>query len=136
MLAHNLATDETLQWHSPHVRQSIQEGLPYTDFETLRSAFGIPAERLAKAVGIHPRTLQRRRREGHFTFVESDRMYRFIELFRSAADALESKSAAASWLTRPGDRFDGLAPLEFAATEPGYQEMRDIITNIEDCAFG
>jgi putative toxin-antitoxin system antitoxin component (TIGR02293 family) len=117
-------------------RQRIEHGLAFGEFESLQAALSLPAERLAKATGIHPRTLQRRRLDGVFTFVESDRLYRFQDLFRRASEALESESAAASWLTRPSSRFDGLSPLDYAATEPGYQELILVMETIADDSFG
>lgn len=136
MLAHNLAIHEEAQWHSSQERLQVQNGLPYSDFESLRAAFQVSTERLAKALGINPRTLQRRKQEGRLTFVESDRLYRYIDVFRTAAAALESAQAAASWLTREHARFDGMAPMEFAATEPGYLELREVIQGIAEDSFG
>ncbi len=136
MLATNLITTEGPQWFSPQARKQIEAGLPYAEFNALQTVLKLPAERLAKAAGIHPRTLQRRRKEGRFSFVESDRLYRFIDLFQRAALALESESAAASWLARPGKRFEGRAPLEYASTEPGYQELLLMIECIADDSFG
>ena len=136
MLAVDLNVAEESRWFSPQARQQIEAGLPYGEFDALQAALKISADRLAKAAGIHPRTLQRRRKDGRLTFVESDRLYRFMDLFQRASLALESKSAAASWLARPGARFDGLAPLEYASTEPGYQELLLIIEGIADDSFG
>ena len=124
------------KWLPPTARKQIEQGLRYGEFDALQTALSVSAERLAKASGIHPRTLQRRRKEGVFTFVESDRLYRFQDLFRRASEALESEKAAASWLTRPSPRFEGLSPLEYAATEPGYQELILVIDNIADDSFG
>ncbi len=125
-----------LKWPPTTARQRIEQGLQYGEFEGLQTALSVSAERLAKASGIHPRTLQRRRKEGVFTFVESDRLYRFQDLFRRASEALESEAAAAAWLTRPSPRFEGLSPLDYAATEPGYQELILVIDNIADDSFG
>lgn len=122
-------------WHPAAARRRIEQGLGFGEFDALQTALAVPAERLARASGIHPRTLQRRRKEGVFTFVESDRLYRFQELFRRAIEALESEKAAAAWLTRPYARFDGASPLEYAATEPGYQELLMVIDSLADDSF-
>ena len=136
MSAVALPQTERTPWGLSQSHQRFQAGLPYAEFEALQASFKVSAQRLAHAIGINPRTLQRRRKDGRFTFVESDRLSRYMELFHSAAEALESEDAAASWLTREDDVFDGLAPLEFASTEPGYLEMRDIIRNVQDDSFG
>ena len=108
----------------------------YTDFEALRAALQIPEERLVQAAGIPFAVLRERRLEGCFNSAESCRLTRFSDLFHNAAQALESEVAASSWLTRPGPRFGGLAPLEFAATKSGYQEMCDIVEHVADDGFG
>lgn len=136
MLAANQTTAEKSKWTPSIARRHIEQGLPYGEFERLQAALSLSAERLAKVTGMHPRTLQRRRKEGFFTFVESDRLYRFQDLFRRASEALESEAAAASWLARPSPRFEGCSPLEYAATEPGYQELILVIDNIADDSFG
>jgi len=69
-------------------------------------------------------------------FVEADRLFRFQDLFCRAAEALEDRRAAASWLGRASPRFSDLAPLEYASTEPGYQELLQVIECIADDSFG
>jgi putative toxin-antitoxin system antitoxin component (TIGR02293 family) len=135
MLASNPLSPSS-KFPPPSSRQRIEQGLRYGEFDALQTALSVPAERLAKASGIHPRTLQRRRKEGVFTFVESDRLYRFQDLYRRASEMLESEKAAASWLTRPSLRCEGMSPLEYAATEPGYQELLLVIDNLADDSFG
>lgn len=106
----------------------------YADFEELRAAFQIPAERLAQAIGVSSIVLRKRRLEGHFSSVESTRLARFSDLFHNSVYALGGKAAV--WLTRPGPRFGGIAPLEFAMTKSGYQEMCNIVENVADDSFG
>lgn len=117
-------------------QSQIKQGLPYQTFESLLSSLQLSTKRLAGAIGISPHTLRRRRKDGRFSFVESDRLARFINLYQHSASALESEAAAASWLARDNQRFDGLAPLEYASTEPGYQELLMIIDSIADDSFG
>jgi putative toxin-antitoxin system antitoxin component (TIGR02293 family) len=136
MLALRVSTWESTPCNAPQVRKRIDQGLPYEEFEGLRQDLGVSAERLANAIGIHPRTLQRRRKDGRFDFVESDRLFRFQDLFCRAAEALEDRSAAASWLGRTSGRFGDLAPLEYASAEPGYQELLQVIEGIADDSFG
>lgn len=136
MLTINQSSIEKSKWTTQIARQRIKDGLAYGEFEGLQAHLSLPAERLAEVTGIHPRTLQRRRREGVFTALESDRLYRFLDLFRRASDALESEEAAASWLARPNPYFEGLTPLDYASTEPGYQELLLDIESIADDSFG
>jgi putative toxin-antitoxin system antitoxin component (TIGR02293 family) len=136
MQALSLPVRESDSCTAPQVRKRIDLGLPYAEFEGLRQDLGVSAERLAKAIGIHPRTLQRRRKDERIDFVESDRLLRFQDLFCRAAEALEDRRAAASWLGRASPRFSDLAPLEYASTEPGYQELLQVIECIADDSFG
>ena len=136
MLALTVPPWESSSCNAPQARKRIDLGLPYEEFEGLRQDLGVAAERLANAIGIHPRTLQRRRKDGRFDFVESDRLFRFQDLFCRAAEALGDRRAAASWLGRMSGRFGDLAPLEYASTEPGYQELLEVIECIADDSFG
>lgn len=136
MLTINHTLNEKSKWPTPKARQNIQEGLPYRLFELLQEALSLPAHQLSELAGINPRTLQRRRKEGVFTFVESDWLYRFLDLFRRTSEALESEQAAASWLKRQTPYFEGRSPLEHAATEPGYQELMQDIRGIALGSFG
>lgn len=124
------------KWTPKIARQLIKDGLSYGEFEGLQTHLSLPAAQLAELTGMHPRTLQRRRKEGVFTFVESDRLFRYLDLFQRASAALESEDAAAAWLKRANPYFDGLSPLEYAATEPGYQELLLDIESIADDSFG
>lgn len=136
MLTINHALNEKSKWPISAARQNIQAGLPYRLFELLQEALALPAHQLSELAGINPRTLQRRRKEGVFTFVESDRLYRFLDLFRRTSEALESEQAAASWLKRQNPYFEGCSPLEHASTEPGYQELLRVIRSIAHGSFG
>jgi putative toxin-antitoxin system antitoxin component (TIGR02293 family) len=136
MLAPTLPPWESSSCNIPQARNRIHLGLPYEEFEGLRQDLGVSVERLANAIGIHPRTLQRRRKDGRFEFVESDRLFRFQDLFCRAAEALGDRRAAASWLGRTSGRFADLAPLDYASTEPGYQELLQVIECIADDSFG
>ncbi len=77
-------------------QSQIKQGLPYQTFESLLSSLQLSTTRLAGAIGISPHTLRRRRKDGRFSFVESDRLARFINLYQHSASALESE-AAAGW---------------------------------------
>lgn len=133
MLSTALPIGTKAKWTPTETRKIIQEGLPFSVFVILQEALSLPAHQLAVLVGINPRTLQRRRKDGMFNFVESDRIYRFADLFRRTSAALESEEAAAAWLKRPNPYFGEASPLEYASTEPGYQELLRVI---EDIAFG
>lgn len=133
---HSTAKEKPCSALSTHPREIIERGIASSEFETLQTSLAVSAERLARVTGIHPRTLQRRRQEGTLTFIESDRLWRFQDLFARTSAAMESSTAAASWLTRANPRFEGLAPLEFAATEPGYHEVLLVIETIADDSFG
>ena len=121
---------------SSEIIELIHAGLSFSEFEGLRQKLGIPAESLAEAARINSRTLHRRKKEGHFTREESDRIYRLLDLYERSVDAFQSAEAAQDWLTRPGRVFGGRNPLQYADTEVGYQELLQIIEGIKYGGFG
>ena len=123
--ANKLTQSKEVPWQLPQTRQKHAQantsmGFRYADFEGLCAAFQIPGERLAQAADIPFAVLPERRLAGCFNSTESCRLERFSSLFRDSVYALGGDPAiAVDWLKSPVERFNGLAPLEFVATEAG-----------------
>lgn len=114
------------------IESNIEDDLSCAYFEVLCTVFQISAERLAEAIGISSIVLNQCRLENRFSSVEFVRLARLYRLFSDSVSALGSEAAAGAWFVRSRPRFDGLAPLEFAATESGYQEICCIVEQIEN----
>lgn len=110
---------------------ALKAGLPFSSFERLQSQLGVPANVLAGTISVAARTLSRRKREGRFKTDESERLFRVARLFDRALEVLEGAERAARWLKTPKKALGGVAPLEYAVTEPGAQEVFDLLGRLE-----
>lgn len=110
---------------------SIEEGLPTSLVGETEERLDLTPEEMASFLGISPRTLERRRKKGSLTSVESERLYRIVRLFRKAADVFDSEAEARTWLERPQMRLGEQVPLEIARLEPGAPEAERLLGRIE-----
>lgn len=116
--------------------EKIQEGLDYDAIEELSSEIGLPIKEMAGFANIPPRTLARRKAEGQLQPDESDRVARMGMLFEEALRLFEGDQArAAQWFRSPKKALGGASPIEYARTEPGTWEVRDLIGRLEHGVF-
>ena len=113
----------------PHVR----EGLPLTEFDTLREMLGLPERELARRVGVSVPTLYRRRQaKARLDWRASDHLMRFARLFGLAVQFFEGDEAAARrWFQRPAPALGGLTPLDAAETEVGARAVEQLLGRLE-----
>ncbi len=63
---------------------------------------------------------------------ESDRLYRFAELFKAALDLFEGDAESArAWLFKPNVGLGGRRPVEMSATSAEYQTVLNLIGRLE-----
>jgi len=113
----------------------IKEGLPTASFEKLREEFGVTAAELAKTLNINMRTLSRRKQSGRLDVDESERVYRLARLFQIALNLFGDADMVRRWFSSPKEIFGGLAPLAYANTEPGAQEVEKQLRRLEHGVF-
>ena len=111
--------------------ESIRNGLPIRELDTLQRTLGIPIERLAPKLGISKATLHRRKGEGRLAREESDRVVRYARLMGKAAEVFEGEESARRWLDSPQVGLGGAVPLDYAETEAGAREVDDLLGRIE-----
>ena len=116
--------------------KEIQGGLLVTVIDALAKVMDVSILQLARGVVISERTLARRKTEGRLHVDESDRVARLALLFNDAVKLFDGDvGRAASWFHAPNSALGGLAPFVYADTEPGAQEVRDLIGRIEHGVF-
>ncbi len=119
----------------PQMIQSIENGLPVSNFIKLRDRLGLPDKDLAKYIRVPKSTLAIRKRKGKFSFVESERLYRIQRLFAKALGVFEDVNLARKWLKEDAYGLGDVSPLEYAATEIGAREVEDLLGRIEHGVF-
>jgi len=113
----------------------IKRGLPVSSFDKLRKNLDISEKTLSLTVRIAKRTLTRRKQEGRLKADESERVFRIAKLYDKAVDVFENPNLARKWFIEPARALGGKTPLEYADTEPGAQEVDDLLGRIEHGVF-
>jgi putative toxin-antitoxin system antitoxin component (TIGR02293 family) len=109
-----------------------KSGFSTQTFDEVADDLQVPDLRLASIIRIPKSTLTRRKREGRFSFEESERLFRIARLFNMSTKVLGTKANAREWFHTPSKDFKGKAPLEFADTEIGAREVEAVLGRIAD----
>jgi putative toxin-antitoxin system antitoxin component (TIGR02293 family) len=113
------------------LRQLLTTGFPYAPFESVLRRLGLTRVQVGKALGLPERTLARRKQEGKFQSLESDRIFRFLQVAAHAIETLGDDEKAGRWLTRPNRALTGKSPLELFNTPIGASEVDEILGRID-----
>jgi len=115
-----------------HLVEQIRAGFPIGVFESLSEALDISEKDLAGYTSITPRTLARRKTLGQLQPTESDRLSRIVILLDKAINLFEgNQEKAVHWLKTPKRALAGATPIGYSDTEPGVQEVLNLIGRLE-----
>lgn len=110
----------------------VAKGLPFEVLDRVSRAYGLTQRAMAQLLGIVPRTLQRRRAAGSLDALESERLYRYIRLYRLALSVFDNDPVSArQFLTEAQPGLGGEVPIEMARSEYGASEVMDILGRID-----
>jgi len=116
----------------PSILKAVEKGFSWKTFERFVKNMGLPAEQVADVIGIPRRTLARRKVEGRLKADESDRLLRLARVFGSALDLFSgNREAAVLWLTDINIALGGVAPLDYARTQLGADEVENLVGQIQ-----
>ncbi|GGF97994.1 MULTISPECIES: type II RES/Xre toxin-antitoxin system antitoxin [Cysteiniphilum] len=116
--------------------QAIHEGFSCEVFSKLADISGIEKNQLAKITTIAPASLNRRYKAGFFTEAESDRLYRYAEVYKSALNLFEGHDQKAlHWLMSPVNGLGGRKPIEMLRTSAETKAVLDLIGRLEHGVF-
>jgi putative toxin-antitoxin system antitoxin component (TIGR02293 family) len=114
------------------LHKALHRGFPYQVFRRLVELSELDRKELARVTAIAPATLQRRSKAGRFSPDESDRLYRFAQVFKAALDLFDGDEAMAShWLTHPVQGLGHRCPVEMLTTSAETQDVMDLIGRLE-----
>lgn len=88
---------------------------------------------LEKAIGISLRTLQRRKKDNisnALSVDQSNRTWRFAEIFGRAIGVLGSKEEAERWMTQPAIGLENRKPIDLLATAAGAEAVENHLTRL------
>jgi putative toxin-antitoxin system antitoxin component (TIGR02293 family) len=87
--------------------------------------------RIAGLIGLSRATLDRKLRDrDRLGLVESDRVVRYVQLWKLAIGLWGSEAAAQQWLTAGEQALGGIAPLDHAMTGAGARQVEDLMGQI------
>lgn len=115
-----------------YVRNSLAHGFHKDAFTRLKSILDTTGDDLCQVVRIPARTLARREL---FKPDESERILRVASAFQRAMEVLGSLDKARRWFSTPKRALGGKTPLEFCDTEPGAEEVCNLLGRIEHGVF-
>ena len=113
----------------------IKKGLPLKTFEQLCKNLALPEKELCRILNIPPSTLARRKKSGHLSFEESERVFRIARLYDKAVEVFKQPKLGRKWLKEPAWALGDAAPLEYAETELGAKEVEELLGRIEHGVF-
>lgn len=119
-----------------NLHDTLREGMSFNIYKKLVAASGLEHKALARYVGIPPATLQRRAKAGKFNVDESDRLYRFAEVFNAATELFEGDNERArQWLLNPVRGLGSRRPVEMIVTSAETEAILDLIGRLEHGVF-
>lgn len=120
----------------PGLLRAIEVGLPWKSLERFVRNTRLTIEQVAELISLPPRTLARRKASGRLASDESDRLVRAARIYGRALDLFDGDAEAATeWLTDKNRALGGVAPIHFARTEVGAEEVDHLIGRIEHGVF-
>ena len=116
--------------------RAVKKGLSYRTFERFRRNTSLSFERISDLIDIPRRTMTRRKREGRFLPVESDRLLRASRVFGKTLELFEGdRDAATEGLRTAQPALGGGVPLDLAKSEVGAQEVERVVGRLEHGVF-
>jgi putative toxin-antitoxin system antitoxin component (TIGR02293 family) len=113
--------------------QAVQSGLSWDAVRKFLDFTGLSQQDLAKYLIIPERTFARRREAATFDWRESEQVLRLAEIYQAALELFDGDTAATrTWLTSPVRGLGNARPIDFAQSEFGAREVRDLIGRLAD----
>jgi putative toxin-antitoxin system antitoxin component (TIGR02293 family) len=113
--------------------QIAESGLSWSAVRKFLNLIGLSQQDLAKYLIIPERTFARRREAGAFGRRESEQVLRLAEISQAVLDLFDGDRAATRiWLTSPVRGLGNVRPIDFAQSEFGAREVRDLIGRLAD----
>jgi putative toxin-antitoxin system antitoxin component (TIGR02293 family) len=112
--------------------EAINKGFSVKLLRDATSNLSINIYKVGTYIDIKKSTLNRRLREGTLTTAESDRFYRFVEVYDLTLDLFNGdKIMAYQWLNSPAAGLSGELPINLIRTSAGSNDVLSLISKIE-----
>jgi putative toxin-antitoxin system antitoxin component (TIGR02293 family) len=99
---------------------------------TFLDTSGLSQQEIALYLGIPERTLARRRVGGRLNHHESERLLRLADIYDRCLDLFSGdRQAVHQWLTQPVRGLNYARPIDFARSDDGSREVKDLIGRLD-----
>lgn len=116
--------------------EALNKGLPYDVYSNLVSVTGLERKQVSSAARIPTASLARRAISGRFSKDESDRLFRFAEVFKAALELFEQDAEAArEWLNSPVKGLGNKKPINMLKTGAETAAVLTLINRAEHGVF-
>lgn len=114
----------------------INKGFSYSKLELVSKSSGFSTPEVSSIIGLTKNTRSRRKKVNKLSSDESDKLYRFTEVFQAALDLFEGDSEAAhAWMKSPVVGLGEEAPVSLLRTSAGSEMVLDLIGRLEHGVF-
>ena len=113
------------------LRGLLITGFPYAPFDSILKRLRLTRAQVGAALALPERTLARRKKEGKFQPLESERIYRFLQVAAHAIDVIRDDEKAGRWLTKSNRALMNKTPLDLLDTSIGHLKVDEILGRIE-----
>lgn len=121
---------------TPSLMRAVQSGLSWNAVRKFLDITGFSQQDLAKYLTVPERTFARRREAGTFDRRESEQLLRLAEISQAALELFDGDiTATRTWLTSGAHGLGNARPIDFAQSEFGAREVRDLIGRLADGVF-
>lgn len=110
--------------------EATRDGLPIVEVEHILQSGRLSLSELDRLV-LPRKTLSHRRKIGHLTPEQSDRLVRVVQAIAAAEATFGSAEKASEWLRRPTRALAGEVPLSLLDTSEGLREVEDLLHRID-----
>lgn len=118
------------------LHEAIEAGFDYATYQKLANVTGIEKKELARITNIKSATLSRRAKDGKFSSEESDRLYRYAEVYNASLRLFEDdKLKAFRWMHNPVKALGYVAPSDMLKTSAETEEVLSVIGRLEHGVF-
>jgi putative toxin-antitoxin system antitoxin component (TIGR02293 family) len=115
---------------------AVREGLPYDSMKKASMHMDIKGRKMSALLSSSARTIVRRKSANRLNQAESDRLARLARITALAEEVFEDKDSALRWLHKPNRYLDGRSPLDLMETDPGAEEIRQMLGRIDAGVYG
>ncbi|HEV7602384.1 MAG TPA: antitoxin Xre/MbcA/ParS toxin-binding domain-containing protein [Bradyrhizobium sp.] len=117
------------------VHEMLLSGLPWEALNHLSQHLLVlgKGDSLEKAIGISPRTFQRRMAEPtkRLSLMQSGRTWKFVEILARATAIFGSQEDAENWLERNAIGLEQRRPIDLLQTPAGVELVEEHLTRLE-----